>query len=100
MSTSTPSSSRWSRRAIPSCAACRSSSAATPTAAASYEARVYGIFSGMALGLARRLCPHAIFLRGDYHEYERVSHAFHRILRDYSPLVERGGLEEAYLDLT
>ncbi len=69
-------------------------------ATASYEARVYGIFSGMALGLARRLCPHAIFLRGDYHEYERVSHAFHRILRDYSPLVEPGGLDEAYLDLT
>jgi len=68
-------------------------------ATASYEARVYGIFSGMALATARRLCPHAIFLRGDYHEYERVSQAFHRILRDYSPLVEPGGLDEAYLDL-
>ncbi len=69
-------------------------------ATASYEARVYGIFSGMALSLARRLCPHAVFLRGDYHEYERVSHGFHRILRDYSPLVEPGGLDEAYIDLT
>ena len=68
-------------------------------ATASYEARVYGIYSGIALATARRLCPHAIFLRGDYREYERVSHAFHRILRDYSPLVEPGGLDEAYLDL-
>lgn len=67
---------------------------------ASYEARVYGIYSGMALSTARRLCPRAIFVRGDFHEYERVSQDFHRILRDYSPLVEPGGLDEAYLDLT
>ena len=69
-------------------------------ATASYEARVFGIYSGMALKTAQRLCPHAIFLRGNYQQYERVSRAFHRILRDYSPLVEPGGLDEAYLDLT
>jgi len=69
-------------------------------ATASYEARVFGVYSGMPLRTARRLCPHAIFLRGDFHEYERVSQRFHRILRDYSPLVEPGGLDEAYLDLT
>ncbi|OGO49399.1 MAG: hypothetical protein A2148_06850 [Chloroflexi bacterium RBG_16_68_14] len=69
-------------------------------ATASYEARVYGIYSGMALGLARRLCPQAVFVRGDFHEYERVSQRFHRILRDYSPLVEPMGLDEAFLDLT
>jgi DNA polymerase-4 len=69
-------------------------------ATASYEARVFGIYSGMPLATAKRLCPHAIFLRGDYRAYERVSREFHRILRDYSPLVEPGGLDEAYLDLT
>jgi DNA polymerase IV len=69
-------------------------------ATASYEARVFGIYSGMALKTAQRLCPHAIFLRGEYREYERASRAFHGILRDYSPLVEPGGLDEAYLDLT
>ncbi len=69
-------------------------------ATASYEARPYGVRSGMALATARRLCPDAIFLRGDYREYERVSRAFHRILRDYSPLVESMGLDEAFLDLT
>lgn len=67
---------------------------------ASYEARPYGIASGMALSTARRLCPHAIFVRGDFREYERVSQRFHRILRDYSPLVEPMGLDEAFLDLT
>ena len=69
-------------------------------ATASYEARVFGIHSGMALATARRLCPQAIFLRGNFREYERVSRSFHRILRDYSPLVESGGLDEAFLDLT
>ena len=69
-------------------------------ATASYEARVFGIHSGMALATARRLCPQAIFLRGNFREYERVSRRFHQILRDYSPLVESGGLDEAFLDLT
>ena len=69
-------------------------------ATASYEARVFGVRSGMALSTARRLCPQAVFLRGDFKEYQRVSERFHAILRDYSPLVEPGGLDEAYLDLT
>ena len=69
-------------------------------ATASYEARVFGVRSGMALSTARRLCPQAVFLRGDFKEYQRVSEGFHAILRDYSPLVEPGGLDEAYLDIT
>ena len=69
-------------------------------ATASYEARVFGIHSGMALATARRQCPHALFLRGDFESYQRASQRFHRILRDYSPLVEPMGLDEAFLDLT
>jgi DNA polymerase-4 len=69
-------------------------------ATASYEARLFGVRSGMPLATARRLCPQAIFLRGDYKEYQRVSKRFHRILRDFSPLVESMGLDEAFLDLT
>ena len=69
-------------------------------ATASYEARAYGVGSAMPLSTAKRLCPHAIFLRGDYREYERVSRLFHGILRDYTPIVEPGGIDEAYLDLT
>src|SRR3990172_6400204 len=69
-------------------------------ATASYEARRFGVRSGMPLATARRLCPQAIFVRGDYRQYEDVSRRFHHILADYSPLVEPGGLDEAYLDLT
>ena len=69
-------------------------------ATASYEARRYGIHSGMALATAQRLCPHALFLRGDFRRYEEASQAFHALLSRYTPLVEPAGLDEAYLDLT
>ena len=69
-------------------------------ATASYEARVFGVHSAMPLRTAKRLAPQAIFLRGDFKEYLRVSREFHAILGDYSPLVESGGLDEAYIDLT
>jgi DNA polymerase-4 len=69
-------------------------------ATASYEARRYGIYSGMPLATARRLCPQALFLRGDFRRYEEASRAFHALLGRYTPLVEPAGLDEAYLDLT
>ena len=69
-------------------------------ATASYEARVFGVHSAMPLRTAKRLAPHAVFLRGDFKEYQRVSRAFHAILADYSPMVESGGLDEAYIDVT
>ena len=69
-------------------------------ATASYEARVFGVSSGMPLRTAQRLAPDAIFLRGDFGEYSRCSRAFHAILAQYTPLVEPGGLDEAYLDVT
>lgn len=69
-------------------------------ATASYEARVFGIGSGMALSTARRLCPQAIFVRGNFRAYEQVSRCFHSILRDFSPLVESGGMDEAFVDVT
>ena len=69
-------------------------------ATASYEARAFGIHSATPLSTAKRLCPHAIFLRGDYEEYGRVSKEFHAILRDYTPLAQPMGLDEAYHDIT
>jgi DNA polymerase-4 len=54
----------------------------------------------MPVRTAVRLAPDAVYLRGDYKEYQRVSRGFHAILADYTPLVESGGLDEAYLDLT
>jgi DNA polymerase-4 len=69
-------------------------------ATASYEARAFGVHSAMPLKTAQRLAPHAVFLRGDFKEYGHVSQAFHAILAHYTPLVESGGLDEAYLDVT
>lgn len=67
---------------------------------ASYEARKFGVFSAMSLKTAKRLCPQAIFLPGDYAEYSRVSAIFQGILAEFTPLVEAGGLDEAVLDIT
>lgn len=65
---------------------------------ASYEARKYGIHSAMPLKTAYRLCPHAVFLPVDYEEYSRVSAVIKNILRDFSPVMEDVGIDEAFLD--
>ena len=69
-------------------------------ATANYIARQYGVRSAMPLATARRLCPHGVFLSGDYRAYKDYSRRFMAILGDYSPLVEQVGLDEAYVDLT
>jgi DNA polymerase-4 len=69
-------------------------------AAASYEARAFGLHSGMPLTTAYRLCPQAIFIEGSFHKYRRASQGFMAILADFSPYLEPLGLDEAYLDVT
>ncbi|MBM4453842.1 MAG: DNA polymerase IV, partial [Chloroflexi bacterium] len=69
-------------------------------ASASYEARAYGVRAAMPLAQAYRLCPQAIFLQGDFRKYRDFSARFMDILADFSPSLEPGGLDEAYLDVT
>ena len=69
-------------------------------ATASYEARVFGLHSGMPLVTAARLCPQAIFIGGSYSKYREASKKFMAILSDFSPFIEPGGLDEAFLDVT
>jgi len=69
-------------------------------AAASYEARRYGVRSAMPIGRAARLCPHAAFIRPDMEKYGRVSAEIMAILDTFSPLVEAVSVDEAFIDLT
>lgn len=67
---------------------------------ASYEARMFGIHSAMPLRTAYKLCPEAVFLPVDYREYSRVSAKIKEILREFSPVMQDVGIDEAFLDIS
>lgn len=69
-------------------------------ATCSYEARRFGIHSAMPSAHARRLCPHAIFVRPRFDVYRAVSQSIRAVFRRYTSLVEPLSLDEAYLDVT
>ena len=67
---------------------------------ASYEARAHGIHTGMPLVQAKRICPDATFLKGNYQHYQATSLVMQEIYLHYTPVVEFTSLDDAYLDLT
>jgi DNA polymerase-4 len=69
-------------------------------AAASYEARRFGIHSAMPSSQARRLCAVVVFVPPDFPRYHRESAKIFAIYRDYTPLVQEVSIDEAYLDVT
>jgi DNA polymerase-4 len=69
-------------------------------AAASYEARVFGIHSAMPSATAIALCPSLIFVKPRFDVYREISQHIHDIFKRYTDLVEGVALDEAYLDVT
>ena len=67
--------------------------------AASYEAKVFGVHGGMPGRRARELCPHLIFVEGHFREYQRLGDAAISVLNDFTPLVERISIDEAFADV-
>ena len=69
-------------------------------AAASYEARKFGVRSAMPSITAARLCPELIFVRHRFEVYKKVSQQIRAIFHEYTDLVEPLSLDEAFLDVT
>lgn len=69
-------------------------------AAASYEARKFGVHSAMSSISAKKNCPELIFVRPDFEKYRQVSHQIRTVFFEYTDLVQPLSLDEAYLDVT
>lgn len=67
--------------------------------AASYEAKAFGVRGGMSGRRARELCPHLQFVGGNFKEYQRLGDAAIDVLGDFTPLVERLSIDEAFADV-
>ena len=68
--------------------------------AASYEAKAFGVTGGMSGRRARELCPGLRFVGGHFDEYQRLGDQVIEVLHDFTPLVERISIDEAFLDVT
>lgn len=66
----------------------------------SYEARAFGLHSGMPISLAYNKCPRGIFLRPNFDKYNEASKKVMEIIKSYSPIFQAVGIDEAYIDLT
>jgi len=69
-------------------------------ASCSYEARRFGIHSGMAMTAAKRLCSHAVIIKSDFEAYSKYSKLVTEIIKDAVPMFEKASIDEFYIDLT
>jgi DNA polymerase-4 len=69
-------------------------------AACNYEARKFGVHSAMPSVRAKQLCPHAVFIKGNYADYSKYSRWVTQIIAAKAPLFEKASVDEFYLDLT
>src|SRR3954452_7421821 len=67
--------------------------------AASYEAKAFGVSGGMSGRRARELCPQLIFVGGHFKDYQRLGDAAIKVVNDFTPLVERISIDEAFADV-
>src|SRR5690349_20211392 len=67
--------------------------------AASYEAKAFGVHGGMSGRKARELCPGLIFVGGNFKDYQRLGDAAIAVINDFTPLVERISIDEAFADV-
>ncbi|MGY4427467.1 DNA polymerase-4 [Bradyrhizobium sp. JR6.1] len=81
------------------CEANRSPSEAGSCLPASYEAKAFGVYGGMSGREARRLCPQLIFVGGHFSDYQRLGDAAIEVIGDFTPLVERISIDEAFADV-
>jgi len=66
----------------------------------SYEARVYGVRSAMSSQVAKKLCPHGIFVRGNHARYSQISRQVFDIIEQLADTIEKVSIDEAYIDVT
>jgi DNA polymerase-4 len=69
-------------------------------ASCSYEARKFGVHAAMPTRMAKQLCPHAIFIRGDMDAYSKHSNIVTQIIESEAPLFEKASIDEHYLEIT
>ncbi|WP_339874772.1 DNA polymerase IV [uncultured Algoriphagus sp.] len=69
-------------------------------ASCSYEARKFGVHSAMPMKLARRLCPSAFYVKGDYDSYSQQSRLVTEVIQEQVPLMEKASIDEFYIDMT
>lgn len=69
-------------------------------ASCSYEARKFGVHSAMSSRMARMLCPHAVWVKGNMDLYSKASHEITDIIREKVPLFEKASIDEHYIDMT